>query len=212
MTAFRRRGSRCRIWPAWNVSRVDLGRVRPEEPHWSLVVMLVLTQLSVGAVAMIWLLGLLGRELSRTTVLAPAIVTAVALAAVTFHLGRPIIRVARAEGVETFVAEPRSARAGSCSPALAQAVMHGPSLRSGTAPCGVARRTGRGDRRLPVLPARQESIWFRRGRHGTSTTRMIEFLLSCRGARAEIGACVGRCNGRLGGRIWRSLRRAAQFG
>jgi DMSO reductase iron-sulfur subunit len=70
--------------------RVDLERVRPEAPHWSLAIMLVLTQLSVGAVALLWLLGTLGGELSRMAALVPAVVTAVALAAVTLHLGRPL--------------------------------------------------------------------------------------------------------------------------
>ena len=38
----------------------DITHVTPEHPHWSLIVMTVLTQLSVGAFATIWLLQLLG--------------------------------------------------------------------------------------------------------------------------------------------------------
>src|SRR5258708_2089954 len=41
--------------------KVDLGRVLPEQPHWPLVFMTVLTQLSVGAFAAIWVLQLTGK-------------------------------------------------------------------------------------------------------------------------------------------------------
>ena len=40
----------------------DTQRVEPEHPHWPLVFMLVLTQLSVGAFAVLWLLELLGKS------------------------------------------------------------------------------------------------------------------------------------------------------
>ena len=43
-----------------NARPIDLTHVRPAEPHWPLVVMTVLTQLSVGAFAAIWLLQLAG--------------------------------------------------------------------------------------------------------------------------------------------------------
>ena len=60
-TASPPRASRCRrIWrrirDAWITQRVE-----PEHPHWPLVFMLVLTQLSVGAFAVLWLLDMLGR-------------------------------------------------------------------------------------------------------------------------------------------------------
>jgi Fe-S-cluster-containing dehydrogenase component/DMSO reductase anchor subunit len=71
------------------LSRVDLERIRPEEPHWSLTIMLVLTQLSIGVVALLSLLSSFGASAGRVAALAPAIVTAIALAAVTLHLGRP---------------------------------------------------------------------------------------------------------------------------
>src|SRR4029079_19320524 len=43
--------------------RVDTQRVEPEHPHWPLVFMLVLTQLSVGAFAVLALLDLLHSEM-----------------------------------------------------------------------------------------------------------------------------------------------------
>jgi len=73
-----------------NARPVDLTHIVPEHPHWSLVLMTVLTQLSVGAFVTIWLLQLLG----STTALGVAAVTSLAVAALalnaaTFHLGRP---------------------------------------------------------------------------------------------------------------------------
>ncbi len=49
-----------------DTGRVDLARVEPEHPHWPLVFMLVLTQLSVGAFVVLWLLDLLGRGAGLT--------------------------------------------------------------------------------------------------------------------------------------------------
>ena len=65
--------------------------VTPEPPHWPLVIMTVLTQLSVGAFATIWLLQLLGAP-ARLGVAAVTsmLVAGLALAASTLHLGRPI--------------------------------------------------------------------------------------------------------------------------
>src|SRR5262249_44832438 len=45
-----------------DTGRVDTQRVIPEHPHWPLVFMLVLTQLSVGAFAVLWLLDWMGRS------------------------------------------------------------------------------------------------------------------------------------------------------
>jgi Fe-S-cluster-containing dehydrogenase component/DMSO reductase anchor subunit len=68
----------------------DITHVTPEHAHWSLILMTVLTQLSVGAFATIWLLQLLG---INTRLGLAAIVSlgvgGLALAAATFHLGRP---------------------------------------------------------------------------------------------------------------------------
>jgi DMSO reductase iron-sulfur subunit len=74
-----------------NARPVDLVRLAPEHPHWPLVVMTVLTQLSVGTVATIWLLQLLG-DSTRLGVaaLTSVLVSALALSAATLHLGRPI--------------------------------------------------------------------------------------------------------------------------
>lgn len=74
-----------------NTKKVDMGRVRPEHPHWPLVIMTVLTQLSVGAFVTIWLLQLSGK-LSRLGIAAivAQMLGGVALGASTLHLGRPI--------------------------------------------------------------------------------------------------------------------------
>ena len=71
--------------------KVDMNRVRPEHPHWPLVVMTVLTQLSVGAFATIWLLQILGQQ-TRLNIAALVSLTlgCLALGASTMHLGRPI--------------------------------------------------------------------------------------------------------------------------
>jgi Fe-S-cluster-containing dehydrogenase component/DMSO reductase anchor subunit len=69
---------------------VNLMHVSPEHPHWSLVVMTVLTQLSVGAFVAVWLLQVTGAGsgLPTTALLALAIAT-MALGGATLHLGRP---------------------------------------------------------------------------------------------------------------------------
>jgi formate dehydrogenase iron-sulfur subunit len=74
-----------------DTSKVDLNRVRPEQPHWPLVFMTVLTQLSVGTFAAIWLLQIFGLE-SRLNVAAliSLALGGLALGASTMHLGRPI--------------------------------------------------------------------------------------------------------------------------
>ncbi len=68
----------------------DITHVVPEHPHWSLIVMTVLTQLSVGGFVAIWLLELLGGSagLGRAALLSFAVGN-LALAAATLHLGRP---------------------------------------------------------------------------------------------------------------------------
>jgi formate dehydrogenase iron-sulfur subunit len=74
-----------------NAKPRDITHVKPEHPHWPLVVMTVLTQTSVGAFTTIWLLQLLGAS-SRLGIaaLASLLVGALALGASTLHLGRPI--------------------------------------------------------------------------------------------------------------------------
>jgi hypothetical protein len=74
-----------------DTDRVDLQRVEPEHAHLPLVFMLVLTQLSVGAFAMLWLLDLMGRGAELTMgALTSLGLAAVSLGASTLHLGRPI--------------------------------------------------------------------------------------------------------------------------
>ncbi len=74
-----------------DTGRVDLQRVKPEHPHWPLVFMLVLTQLSVGAFAVLWLLDMLGRGPGLTiAALASLGFAGISLGASTLHLGRPI--------------------------------------------------------------------------------------------------------------------------
>ena len=70
---------------------VDLSHVSPEHAHWSLVLMTVLTQLSVGTFVVIWLLQLIG-ETTRlgTAALTSLAVAALALGGATLHLGRPV--------------------------------------------------------------------------------------------------------------------------
>ncbi|MEQ1573998.1 MAG: DmsC/YnfH family molybdoenzyme membrane anchor subunit, partial [Vicinamibacterales bacterium] len=74
-----------------NSRPLHLTNVRPAEPHWPLVVMTVLTQLSVGAFASIWLLQLLGGSAHLgAAALTALLVAGLALNASTLHLGRPI--------------------------------------------------------------------------------------------------------------------------
>jgi Fe-S-cluster-containing dehydrogenase component/DMSO reductase anchor subunit len=74
-----------------NARPFDLTHVRPAEAHWSLIVMTVLTQLSVGALASVWLLQLMGAvDHLGLAALASLGVGGLALAAATLHLGRPI--------------------------------------------------------------------------------------------------------------------------
>lgn len=74
-----------------STDRVDLERVRPEHPHWPLVFMLVLTQLCVGAFAVLWLLDFLGSGGALTTAaVATLSLAGLSLGASTLHLGRPV--------------------------------------------------------------------------------------------------------------------------
>ena len=75
---------------AQNLRKADVNRIQPEHPHWPLVVMTVLTQLSVGAFAAIWLLQLRGTHMHRMAALAALLSAGIALGASTLHLGRPI--------------------------------------------------------------------------------------------------------------------------
>ena len=74
-----------------DLKKADFWRVKPESPHWPLVIMTVLTQLSVGAFVAIWFLQLFGGS-ARLGVAALGSMTvgALALASSSTHLGRPI--------------------------------------------------------------------------------------------------------------------------
>ncbi len=73
------------------MKKADSWRVRPESPHWPLVVMTVLTQLSVGAFVTIWFLQLLQASARlNIAALGSLVISGVALASSTLHLGRPI--------------------------------------------------------------------------------------------------------------------------
>ena len=69
---------------------VDLTHLAPEQAHWSLVLMTVLTQLSVGTFVVIWLLQLTGETRLGTAALTSLAVAALALGGATLHLGRPV--------------------------------------------------------------------------------------------------------------------------
>lgn len=74
-----------------DIRKADYWHVRPEAPHWPLVVMTVLTQLSVGSFAMIWFLQLVGSTGPLgTAAIGSLILGGLALASSTAHLGRPI--------------------------------------------------------------------------------------------------------------------------
>ncbi len=74
-----------------DVGRVDTNKVRLEHPHWPLVAMTVLTQLAVGAMGAILSFQLLDGPAAVATAASGALlITVLALAASTLHLGRPV--------------------------------------------------------------------------------------------------------------------------
>jgi formate dehydrogenase iron-sulfur subunit len=69
----------------------DITHVAPEHPHWSLIVMTVLTQLSVGAFVALWIVQLAGGVSGLgAAALWSMLAGVLALAAAVFHLGRPV--------------------------------------------------------------------------------------------------------------------------
>jgi DMSO reductase iron-sulfur subunit len=74
-----------------NAGKVDSSRFRLEDPHWPLVAMTILTQLSAGAFTVIWLLQLVSGS-GRLGAAAVASLAAglLALGGSTLHLGRPV--------------------------------------------------------------------------------------------------------------------------
>ncbi len=71
------------------LARVDGARIEPGHPHWSLVMVLVGTQLSVGGAIAVWLVEALGGALASWAALVPLVVGMIALGAAPLHLGRP---------------------------------------------------------------------------------------------------------------------------
>lgn len=73
-----------------DVRKVDLSNLNVEQPHWPLIVMTVLTQISVGAFVSMWLMQAFTGNKHRVAALASLVIAVVALMASTLHLGRPI--------------------------------------------------------------------------------------------------------------------------
>lgn len=73
-----------------SLNRVDLGHLRTESPHWPLIFMTVLTQLSVGAFTAIWGTQAFGAHTHRVASLTALTIAFCALSASTLHLGRPL--------------------------------------------------------------------------------------------------------------------------
>lgn len=73
-----------------NLTRADAFRVRPEHPHWALVLMTTLTQTSVGAFCALLLdQAIHSGHAVRSAAWAAPLVAAIAMIASTLHLGRP---------------------------------------------------------------------------------------------------------------------------
>jgi DMSO reductase iron-sulfur subunit len=73
-----------------NVRPIDATHVKPEHPHWPLVIMTVLTQLSAGAFVALWVLQLAGASARLgIAALSSLAIGGLALSASTLHLGRP---------------------------------------------------------------------------------------------------------------------------
>jgi DMSO reductase iron-sulfur subunit len=73
-----------------DLQKVNHGHLCAEQPHWPLIVMTVLTQLSVGAFAAICSIQLAGAGTHRMAVVLALSAALLALSASTIHLGRPI--------------------------------------------------------------------------------------------------------------------------
>ena len=74
-----------------DTGRVDTLRIELEHPHWPLVFMLVVTQLSVGAFIVLWWLDLLGNGMGLyLSAFASLTLAGMSLGASTLHLGRPV--------------------------------------------------------------------------------------------------------------------------
>lgn len=74
-----------------DIDRVDVSRVEPQHPHWTLIFMTVFTQMAVGAIASMSVAQIAGRALiARVPAASVVLISLFALGASTLHLGRPI--------------------------------------------------------------------------------------------------------------------------
>jgi formate dehydrogenase iron-sulfur subunit len=74
-----------------DIGRVDVARVEPQLPHWTLIFMTVFTQMAVGAIASMSASQSLGRSpIARVPAAGVVLIALFALGASTLHLGRPI--------------------------------------------------------------------------------------------------------------------------
>ena len=75
-----------------NTEKADFHRVRPAKPHFSLVLMTVLTQLSIAGLATTWLLSLFGGSAALEATAVVTLVLGIAsFTASPLHLGRPAL-------------------------------------------------------------------------------------------------------------------------
>lgn len=89
-----------------NMLPADYFSVRPEQAHWPLILMLVLTQLSVGVFLVEWLLGRFAPQMALSAAGGlptggALVVGLLALGASTLHLGRPLYAYRAVIGLRT---------------------------------------------------------------------------------------------------------------
>jgi len=97
--------SHCREECRRMISRVDAYRVKPEQPHWPLVFMTTLTQLSVFALIAIWVMEISERLAPVTTAAFVLLPLARWLWRVHPSPGTSHICLARSEDLEAVMAE-----------------------------------------------------------------------------------------------------------
>jgi formate dehydrogenase iron-sulfur subunit len=74
-----------------DVGRVDISRVEPEHPHWTLIFMTVFTQMAVGTIsAMSVSQSITGFAVARVPAVCVVLIALLALGSSTLHLGRPV--------------------------------------------------------------------------------------------------------------------------
>lgn len=74
-----------------DMGRVDVDRVEPQQPHWTLIFMTVFTQLTVGTLTSVTALQAGAHMVTSRALVAGVVLTAfLALASSTLHLGRPL--------------------------------------------------------------------------------------------------------------------------